>query len=56
MFKKKKNQQEIKTVSYKKEVTRSSHCGAVDMNLTGIQEDAGSIPILAQSVGNPALL
>ena len=33
----------------------SSHCGEAVMNLTGIHEDAGWIPGLAQSVMYPAL-
>ena len=34
---------------------RSSHFGAVKMNPTGIHEDTGSIPGLAQWVGDLAL-
>ena len=34
---------------------RSSHCGAVEMNLTSIYKDAVSIPGPTQWVGDPAL-
>ena len=35
---------------------QSSRCGAVEMNPTGIQEDAGLTPGLAEWVGDLALL
>ena len=40
---------------FKTAYMRSSHCGMVEMNPTNIDEDAGSIPGLAQWVGDPVL-
>ena len=40
----------------RKENPGSSHCGALETNLTSIPKDAGSIPGLTQCVRGPALL
>ena len=37
-------------------ISGSSHCGSVETNLTGIHEDAGFIPGLAQWVKDLVLL
>ena len=44
------------THTHKKRDTRSSHCGSVVAGLTGVHEDVGSIPGLAQWVKDPVLL
>jgi len=40
---------------FKKRVQGSSHCGAVETNMTSIREDANWIPGLVQWVKDPAL-
>jgi len=44
-----------KKKKFEKYLFQSSHCGAAEMNLTRNHEVAGSIPALAQWVGDPAL-
>ena len=41
--------------SFKDQPFGNSHCGAVEMNLTKVHEDMGSIPGLVQWVKGPAL-
>ena len=51
----KENGLQVETQSNRKLYGESSHCGAVETNLTSIYEDVSSIPGLAQWVRVPAL-
>ena len=46
----------MEVVMFKLRSDWSSSCGTEETNPTGIQEDAGLLPGLAQGVGDPALL
>ena len=45
---------DLQTLGQRVSILGSSHCGAVEMNPTGIHEDAGSIPGPAQGFRDPA--
>ena len=57
--KKKKKKRDLKflvcVLKIKEKTSRSFCCGSSVMNLTSIHEDMGSIPGLAQWVGDPAV-
>ena len=44
----------LQFLKYQNKKPRSSHHGSVEMNLTSIHEDTGSIPDLTQCVKDPA--